>query len=225
MNAAFIFFSTFAAKNKTIKIVKKLVRVIGLGLSLVFSVLSIGCQGSQKGGSEGNKIMLKDSVLSDSLKSEMALALEREVVLDRVKCIYTLIQHENTYMGGSVDSDMLDKTFCTKRWNQLLMAVRAKEHQTNTLFFEVNRWTMAYNSELIDFDEFEVADLIIGPNNHKTAVVNFTVYDPDSYTPARIELVYEDGQWKIDNFYHLKYMLNLRQCMYRYLDNDMLYLI
>lgn len=218
---------TFASENHTIEIVKRLVEVLGIGLLFVVIILSIGCQGSKKGpaGDDSQKMIMKDSVLSDSLKSEMALALEREVVLDRVKCIYTLIQHENTYMGGSVDSDMLDKTFCTKRWNQLLMAVRAKEHQTNTLFFEVNRWTMAYNSELIDFDEFEVADLIIGPNNHKTAVVNFTVYDPDSYTPARIELVYEDGQWKIDNFYHLKYMLNLRQCMYRYLDNDMLYLI
>jgi hypothetical protein len=105
------------------------------------------------------------------------------------------------------------------------MAVRAKEHETTSLFFEVNRWTMAYESDLITFDEFEVADLHIGPDNQKTAVVNFTVYEADTYTPARIELVYEDGQWKIDNFYHMKYMLNLRQCMYRYLDNEVVYLL
>ena len=151
--------------------------------------------------------------------------MEREVVLDRVKRIYSIIRQECTYMGGSVDSDLLDRTFCSKRWNQLLLAVRAKEHQTNTLFFEVNRWTMAYDLDLINFDEFEVADIHIGSNNQKTAIVNFTVFDMDSYTPARLELVYEDGQWKIDNFYHMKYMLNLRQCMYRYLNNDMLYLI
>ena len=51
------------------------------------------------------------------------------------------------------------------------------------------------------------------------------VYDSDSYTPARIELVYEDGNWKIDNFYHLKYMLNMRSMMSQYLGNDMPYLI
>ena len=55
--------------------------------------------------------------------------------------------------------------------------------------------------------------------------MNFTVFDMDSYTPARLELVYEDGQWKIDNFHHMKYMLDLRQSMYHYLHNDMLYLI
>jgi len=32
--------------------------------------------------------------------------------------------------------------------------------------------------------------------------------------------VYEDGQWKIDNFYQLKFMLNVRDSMYRYLDAD-----
>ena len=94
-----------------------------------------------------------------SENSEMALALERETVLDRVKRIYTIIHQECTYLGGSVDSDLLDKTFCSKRWNQLLMAVRAKEFQTNTLFFEVNRWTMAYDPDLINFDEFEVSDI------------------------------------------------------------------
>lgn len=218
---------TFASENHTIEIVKRLVEVLGIGLLFVVIILSIGCQGSKKGpaGDDSQKMIMKDSALSDSLKSEMALALEREVVLDRVKLIYTFIQHECTYMGGSTDSDLLDKAFCSKRWNKLLMAVRAKEHETTSLFFEVNRWTMAYESDLITFDEFEVADLHISPNNQKTAVVNFTVYEPDTYTPARVELVYEDGQWKIDNFYHLKYMLNLRQCMYRYLDNEVVYLL
>jgi hypothetical protein len=128
-------------------------------------------------------------------------------------------------MGGSVDSDLLDLSFCSKSWNKLLMAVRSKEHNTGTLFFEVNKWTMAYESGLVDFDEFEVSDLTIGPDNERTATVTFMVYDSDSYTPARIELVYEDGNWKIDNFYHLKYMLNMRSMMSQYLGNDMPYLI
>lgn len=204
----------------------KLVRLLGLVFLLVMSVSLTSCGGSWKGGPEGDVATKTTQKKSSPIKStEVALALEREVVLDRVKRIYSIIRQECTYMGGSVDSDLLDRTFCSKRWNQLLLAVRAKEHQTNTLFFEVNRWTMAYDLDLINFDEFEVADIHIGPNNQKTAIVNFTVFDMDSYTPARLELVYEDGQWKIDNFYHMKYMLNLRQCMYRYLNNDMLYLI
>ena len=203
-------------------------KVLFVGLTLVIGLLSTSCQGSGKGTPEngsGTEKVLKDTVKSDSVLSEMALAIERQVVLERVKCIYGLIKQETTYLGGSVDNDWLDKAFCSKRWNDLLMAVRRKEFQTNSLFFEVNRWTMAYDSNLISFDEFEVADCFIGSNEDKIASVNFTVYTSDSYTPVRVELVYEDGQWKIDNFYHLKYMLNLRESMYQYLDNDMRYLI
>lgn len=203
-------------------------KVLFVGLTLVIGLLSTSCQGSGKGTPEngsGTEKVLKDTVKSDSVLSEMALAIERQVVLERVKCIYGLIKQETTYLGGSVDNDWLDKAFCSKRWNDLLMAVRRKEFQTNSLFFEVNRWTMAYDSNLISFDEFEVADCFIGSNEDKTASVNFTVYTSDSYSPVRVELVYEDGQWKIDNFYHLKYMLNLRESMYQYLDNDMRYLI
>ena len=199
-----------------------------IGVLLVASLITTGCQGSGKGTPESgstNEMIQKDTVMSDSIVSEMALAIERQVVLERVRCIYGLIKQECTYLGGSVDNDWLDKSFCSKRWNDLLMAVRRKEFQTNSLFFEVNRWTMTYDSNLISFDEFEVEDCFIGPNNEKTATVNFTVFASDTYTPVRLELVYEDGQWKIDNFYHMKYMLNLRQCMYRYIGSDMLYLI
>ncbi len=199
-----------------------------IGVFLVTGLIFSSCMGSSKGAPESgstNEKIDKDTVKSDSIVSEMALAIERQVVLERVRSIYGLIKQECTYLGGSVDNDWLDKSFCSKRWNDLLMAVRRKEFQTNSLFFEVNRWTMTYDSNLISFDEFEVEDCFIGPNNEKTATVNFTVFASDTYTPVRLELVYEDGQWKIDNFYHMKYMLNLRQCMYRYIGSDMLYLI
>ena len=199
-----------------------------IGVFLVTGLIFSSCMGSSKGAPESgstNEKIDKDTVKSDSIVSEMALAIERQVVLERVRSIYGRIKQECTYLGGSVDNDWLDKSFCSKRWNDLLMAVRRKEFQTNSLFFEVNRWTMTYDSNLISFDEFEVEDCFIGPNNEKTATVNFTVFASDTYTPVRLELVYEDGQWKIDNFYHMKYMLNLRQCMYRYIGSDMLYLI
>lgn len=203
-------------------------KLLLIGLILVVGLISTSCQRSGKGAPEGGvtkEEIQKDTIKSDSLLSEMALAIERQVVLERVRSIYGLIKQECTYLGGSVDNDWLDKSFCSKRWNDLLMAVRRKEFMTNSLFFEVNRWTMTYDSNLINFDEFEVEDCFIGPNNEKTAAVTFTVYASDSYSPVRVELVYEDGQWKIDNFYHMKYMLNLRQSMYRYIGSDMLYLI
>ena len=193
---------------------------------LIGGVLAMGYQMAHHQETEDEQIVEQASIKSapDSVKSEMALQLEREALLERVRAMYTLVKHECIYLGGSVDNDMLDKSFCSKSWNKLLMAVRSKEHNTGTLFFEVNKWTMTYDSDLVSFDEFEVQDLNMDANE-MTATVNFTVYASDTYTPARIELVYEDGNWKIDNFYHLKYGLNLRSQMWHYLGNDLIYLI
>lgn len=193
---------------------------------LVGGALAMGYQMSCDQDTEDKQLVEQASMtaLPDSVKSEMALQLEREALMARVKAIYNLVKQETIYMGGSVDNDLLDKSFCSKSWNKLLMAVRSKEHNTGTLFFEVNKWTMAYDSDLVSFDEFEVQDLNMDANE-MTATVNFTVYASDTYTPARIELVYEDGNWKIDNFYHLKYGLNLRSQMWDYLGNDLICLI
>ena len=193
---------------------------------LIGGVLAMGYQMAHHQETEDEQIVEQVSMMAtpDSVKSEMALQLEREALLERVRAMYTLVKHECIYLGGSVDNDMLDKSFCSKSWNKLLMAVRSKEHNTGTLFFEVNKWTMTYDSDLVSFDEFEVQDLNMDANE-MTATVNFTVYASDTYTPARIELVYEDGNWKIDNFYHLKYGLNLRSQMWDYLGNDLIYLI
>ena len=183
----------------------------------------MGYQMAHHQETEDEQIVEQVSMMAtpDSVTSEMALQLEREALLERVRAMYTLVKHECIYLGGSVDNDMLDKSFCSKSWNKLLMAVRSKEHNTGTLFFEVNKWTMTYDSDLVSFDEFEVQDLNMDANE-MTATVNFTVYASDTYTPARIELVYEDGTWKIDNFYHLKYGLNLRSQMWDYLGNDLI---
>ncbi len=193
---------------------------------LIGGVLAMGYQMAHHQETEDEQIVEQVSMMAtpDSVTSEMALQLEREALLERVKAMYTLVKHECIYLGGSVDNDMLDKSFCSKSWNKLLMAVRSKEHNTGTLFFEVNKWTMTYDSDLVSFDEFEVQDLNMDANE-MTATVNFTVYASDTYTPARIELVYEDGNWKIDNFYHLKYGLNLRSQMWDYLGNDLICLI
>jgi hypothetical protein len=193
---------------------------------LIGGVLAMGYQMAHHQETEDEQIVEQASIMStpDSVKSEMALQLEREALLERVRAMYTLVKHECIYLGGSVDNDMLDKSFCSKSWNKLLMAVRSKEHNTGTLFFEVNKWTMTYDSDLVSFDEFEVQDLNMDANE-MTATVNFTVYASDTYTPARIELVYEDGNWKVDNFYHLKYGLNMRSQMWHYLGNDLIYLI
>lgn len=208
---------------------KLIIRTLLIGLPFVASVSLSSCQNTSSEVQDNydySQFISTDSPsLSDTLTTEISAEVERGVVLERVQNIYSLIKQECTYMGGSTDSDLLDKAFCSESWNQLLMAVRRQEYLTNTLFFEVNHWTMSHDTELVNFDEFQVRNLVIS-EDEKRAQVDFTVYEPDNYIPARIELVFEDGQWKIDNFYHLKYMFNLRERMWEFLDDQsMAYLL
>lgn len=166
--------------------------------------------------------VVSDQVTSDSLNLEMKTNMERGIVLERVKSIYRLVKSEYMMHGGSYDSELFDRAFCSKSWNEMLMDVRRKEFQTGTLFFEINPWSMTrYSGVNVAYDEFEV-DLIDIASNKKRASVTFTVYEDDTYTPARIDLVCENGCWKIDNFYNLKYGIDVRDCMWDYLSRDIL---
>ena len=210
---------------------KRFVKVLLIGLTIVTSLVLSSCQGAQTSApadSDSVQVINADTtVVTDTLSSELEVSsmVERGAVMERVQTIYSIIKQECSYVGGSTDSDLLDKAFCSKSWNQLLMAVRRQEYLTNTLFFEVNHWTMSHDTDLVSFDEFEVRNLVL-MDGEKRAQVDFTVYEANDYIPARIELVYEDGEWKIDNFYHLKYMFNMRERMWQFLDDQtMAYLL
>ena len=182
-----------------------------------------GCRESNN----SNKGNASDMVMTDTKKTvvkvdpEVQMALERGIVLDCVKNIFRVVSEDQRTHGGFVLSGLCDKAFCSKSWNKLMMAVQRKEYMTSTLFFEVDYWTMTRDPELVTFEEFEVTKLVIDEKK-KSASVSFTVYEPSSYVPARVDLVYEDGRWVIDNFYDMRYMLNLRHCMWNYLNNDII---
>ena len=77
-----------------------------------------------------------------------------------------------------------------------------------------------YSGVIVNFDEFELTSMSLEPE--KRATVDFTVYEADTYTPASIDLVYEDGRWVIDDFHNLKYMLDVRNCMWDFLVTDII---
>ena len=98
------------------------------------------------------------------------------------------------------------------------MKVRCKEEETATLFFEIEYWTMTRELGVVTFDDFEISRLSM--DSVMTASVNYVAYGTESYTPARIDMVYEDGRWVIDNFHDLKYKLDVRESMMYYLRNE-----
>lgn len=191
---------------------------------LTLTLTMAGCQNRNAVKGNDSHVVMTDTVKATvKVDPEVQMALERGIVLDRVKNIFRVVSEDQRSMGGFVMSGLCDKAFCSKSWNQLIMAVQRKEFMTSTLFSEVDYWTMTRDPELVMFEEFEVTKLVM--DEQKSASVSFTVYEPSAYVPARVDLVYEDGRWVIDNFYDLRYMLNLRDCMWNYLNHDFISLL
>ena len=220
------FFRIFVPKTSTKKIndhiVLTKIRIIKYALvAFALVIIMAGCQSSGHKTAQNDSSVLEDSFMltptADTLSSEMSVEVQQGIVLEKVKDIYRLIRAEYMAHGGSFDNEMFDRTFCSKSWNKLMMKVHRKEDRTGTLFFEINHWSMSRAAgNFLFFDEFEVKYF----NTHrkdKRAVVSFTVFEDYTFTPARVELVYEDNQWKIDNFYNLRYGLNVRTAMWNYI--------
>lgn len=190
-------------------------------VALTLVVTTPSCQNHGHKAAQYDTCTVEDSFLlaptADTLSSETSVEVQQGIVLEKVKDIYRLIRAEYMAHGGSFDNEMFDRTFCSKSWNKLMMKVHRKEDRTGTLFFEINHWSMSRAAgNFLFFDEFEVKYF----NTHrkdKRAVVSFTVFEDYTFTPARVELVYEDNQWKIDNFYNLRYGLNVRTAMWNYI--------
>ena len=197
---------------------ESIIKILLLGL--MTSMMASSCQRSVIVKTETSKdvVAVTDTVIQNS---EMQLALERAALLERVKGIYRVVYLDYMSHGGVFDNELFDKAYCSKSWNKLLMAIRCKEERTNTLFFEINHWSMTrYSGVIVNFDEFELTSMSLEPE--KRATVDFTVYEADTYTPASIDLVYEDGRWVIDDFHNLKYMLDVRNCMWDFLVTDII---
>lgn len=185
------------------------------------SLMMTGCRRNDAGNSDSNTMVIVDTTTATKVDPEVQMALESSIVLDQVKNIFRVVSEDQRSLSGFVASGLCDKAFCSKSWNKLLMAVQRKEFLTSTLFFELDYWTMTRDPEPVMFEEFEVTNLVID-DNKKSASVSFVVYESSTYVPARVDLVFEDGRWVIDNFHDLRYMLNLRHCMWNYLNHDMI---
>ena len=103
-------------------------------------------------------------------------------------------------------SAKLDKTFCSKEWNATLEAVREKDsqHPDEIGFFDFDYWVMGqdFDAENLHASNFELMRINTEDEPHE-ATVKLTLHNFND-TEVRVYLVYEDGDWKVDDLNGLK---------------------
>ena len=148
--------------------------------------------------------------------TEVQLAIEKSVVLERVKDIFRIVEDDQMSLNSFVESGMCERMFCSKSLKKLIAAARKKEFDSCLPCFEIDYWHMTRCSDLVYYDDFRVSSLVT--DGKKRATVSFYVSDAYEEVPASVDLVFEDGHWVIDNFHQLMGMYNLRHSLWYYLN-------
>ena len=142
---------------------------------------------------------------------------ERKAVVKRTEEIYKeVVKAYSSTDGYGADID-LDKMFCSDDWNKTVKATREKDKEFDGIgFFDADYWVMG--NDLYEFDadnfKFEALDMDSTP---RTASVLLDLHNCGNVSPVRVNLVFEHGEWKIDDLTDINFELDWKKSMKEYL--------
>lgn len=115
-----------------------------------------------------------------------------ESILKGVRAIYAAIADDNSNFIE------LDQKYTSAGLKKAIDDVNAYDEKNNEGyigFFEFDYHLMAQDSYNVSISELKVDSA-----NAKTAKVSFNLHNLGEVTPMKLEMVKEDGEWKIDNY-------------------------
>lgn len=133
-----------------------------------------------------------------------------EEVINRLCEIYERVAQ------GNYNSDELAKYYCSSDWNKTVQAINEFDAKNleNIGFFDFDYWIMAQ-----DYDNISISDIVVIDLNNAAPFVMFNLHNLGSELLMKLDIVKENGDWKIDNFNSLgAETLDLKSEMVKYLD-------
>ena len=175
-------------------------------LSSAVMVLS-GCNGNKV--SNPANVIPEDSVfmldgpgsIYDGTKEKLG-----EEAYQKVEQLYEAVHEAYSGDDWMNESGKLDEKFCSKEWNATLEAVREKDSKNpdDIGFFDFDYWVMGqdFDAENLHASEIQLIRIDTEDEPHE-ATVKLTLHN-FSDTEVRVYLVYEDGEWKVDDLNGIK---------------------
>lgn len=168
-------------------------------------------------------VLYQTLVMSFLLYSCVSSSGERATLVQRVNEIYTEVfgcygQWDSLARadGGTDAPNGLDAKFCTLDWNMLVAQVNDCDEKNNEGgmigFFDADYWIMGQ-----DWQDLSVSDVQVKDISGQTAVVELVLHNCGSTEPVRLEMVKENGLWKIDNFIDMAHDVDWKSSMKEYL--------
>lgn len=141
-----------------------------------------------------------------------------QYALETVQEVYEAVSQAYSSEDWQTQSNELDKEYCSKDWNATVKAVIEKDNQTpdEMGFFDADYWVMGQDfSKKIYATDLNLEKLLMDDTPWEAAVTlklhNF------SEIPVRVNLIYEGGEWKVDDLTDLSNDLDWKKSMKEYL--------
>lgn len=133
-------------------------------------------------------------------KSDASSTLDTAALVQRVTDIYevALKQYNDMDAHGSAENLInLDSLFCSDDWSSWVKRVNAYDRQAESGmgFFEADYWIMGQ-----DWNDLNVTDIRVTAMTDSTATVELNLHNCGNVTAVRLEMLFENGAWNIDNF-------------------------
>ena len=149
-------------------------------------------------------------------------SLDTGSVVQRVNDIYT--QVFDLYGKASATSDLsslenIDSLYCSADWNEWVARVNDfdRQHEDDGMmgFFDADYWIMGQ-----DWGELSVSDIKVFLLKGDSAAVEFQLHNLGNMVNVVLDMVHEEGEWKIDNFTDITNGMNWKASMKRYLEDE-----
>lgn len=139
-----------------------------------------------------------------------------ELIKDRVNAIYAAVAEAYPEINDITPSnDQLDDAYCTSEWKTLVGMVNSKgaENMGREGFFDSDYWIMAQ-----DWGKITISNVKVDVKDDTHANALFTLHNLGSQTKVQLEMVFERGEWFINNFIDETHEMDWKKSMIQYLE-------
>ena len=152
----------------------------------------------------------------ESVQQEQTDMASPEIIEERVKVIYDAVAAAYPELHEIPPStDSLDIAFCSGQWQTLVEMVNNKDSEDmgEERFFTADYWIMGQ-----DYGKISVSDVKAELKDDGTHANVSLILHNLTEIKVKLEMVFENGEWKIDNFIDQSKNVNWKENMIKHLE-------
>lgn len=146
-------------------------------------------------------------------------SLDTGSVVQRVNDIYTQVFDLYGKVSATSDLSSLENTdslYCSADWNRQIARVDSLNQLNGSIdILDVDHWIMGQ-----DWGELSVSNIKVFLLKGDSAAVEFQLHNLGNMINVVLDMVHEDGEWKIDNFTDITNGMDWKATMKRYLEDE-----